>query len=50
MAAGGGLFMGACTHHYTSNWPPIEDLLEALRERGMDDVRQQIGRAFGFIQ
>lgn len=45
----GGLFIGASANPYRSNWPPIPDLLDALRERGMHDQYQTIGRAFGFL-
>jgi hypothetical protein len=48
MAAGGGLYMGACDNHYRSNWPPIERLLQELKNRNMMDAYKMIARAHGF--
>jgi hypothetical protein len=41
---GGGLFTGA-GEHYHSNTPPRDAFLQALRDRGMDDVVQRLLRS-----
>jgi hypothetical protein len=45
---GGGLFVGPCANPYTSNWPPIEALLQELRNRNMMQEFRLIAPARGF--
>jgi hypothetical protein len=47
---GGGLYAGPCSTPYTSNWPPIEHLLQELKNRNMMQQYYLIGRAHGLIR
>ena len=43
---GGGLYTGASSNHYTSNWPPIPVLVDELRKRNMNNYADIIAKHF----
>jgi len=43
---GGGLYAGACDEPFRINWPPIPDLIQHLRQVGMNDVAEVIANAW----
>jgi hypothetical protein len=50
IGAGGGLYVGPCSTPYSSNWPPIERLLQELKNRNMMQQHNLIGRAHGLLR
>ena len=44
---GGGLYTGPSSQPYRSNWPTRGALIEALRDRGLDDVARTLKEAWG---
>jgi hypothetical protein len=43
---GGGLYTGASTDPYMSNWPPREMVIDALTRMGMHQIANMLRKAW----